>query len=131
MTDEQPLVLVVDDTPETRRLLCRILERDGLRVLEAASGEEALGLIGRLRPDLVILDLRLPDMSGQDVARHVRVDPDPAIASTLLLACSASVQPEVQAEALAAGCDAFEGKPVEVRTFAGRVRELIATRRSR
>jgi len=55
-----------------------------------------------------------------------RSDPDPAIAATLLLACSASVQAEVRRAALDAGCDAFEGKPIDIHTFADLLLGLIA-----
>jgi CheY-like chemotaxis protein len=123
---ERPLILVVDDMVETRRLMRRLLERGGFRVIEAASGEEALRSIASGRPELVVLDLRLPGISGFDVARAVRASSDPIVAGTVLLACSASVQAEVRREALDAGCDDFEGKPFDVRLFAERVRELIA-----
>ena len=76
-----------------------------------------------------MLDLRLPGMTGFDVARWVRAHADQAIARTRLLACSASVQPEVQREALDAGADAFEGKPFEVGAFAARVQQLLDARR--
>ena len=76
-----------------------------------------------------MLDLRLPGMTGFDVARWVRAHADQDIARTLLLACSASVQPEVQREALDAGCDYFEGKPFDVSAFATRVQQLLDARR--
>jgi CheY-like chemotaxis protein len=120
-----PLILVVDDMADTRRLMRRVLERAGFQVVEAATGELAIEAIARERPALVVLDLRLPGMSGFDVARWVRQHDDPAIARTMLLACSASVQPEVQREAQDAGCDAFEGKPFDVGGFAGRIRQLL------
>lgn len=126
MTDLAPLVLVVDDTPETRRLMRRVLEADRFRVVEAGSGEDALRVIRAARPRIVVLDLRLPGMSGLDVAREVRANEDPGLAATAILACSASVQDEVRNEALEAGCDAFEGKPFAIATFAHRVREVIA-----
>jgi CheY-like chemotaxis protein len=126
MTEETRLVLVVDDMPETRRLMRRVLERDDFRVVEAGTGEEAIEQIESERPDAVVLDLRLPGISGQDVARWVRSHADRAIASTPLLACSASVQPEVQRDALQAGCDDFEPKPFDVRSFAERIRDLIS-----
>ena len=128
MADRLPLILVVDDMVETRRLMRRILERGRFRVIEAGTGEEALRSIETSRPDLVVLDLRLPGMSGFDVARAVRASADPIVAATVLLACSASVQAEVRREAIEAGCDDFEGKPFDVRVFADRVRELIARR---
>ena len=123
-----PLVLVVDDVADTRRLMRRVLERADMRVAEAASGEEAIEAIAGERPDLVVLDLRLPGISGFDVARWVRASSDPVIARTVLLACSASVQPEVEREALDAGADAFEGKPFDIATFVERIRKLIQQR---
>jgi two-component system cell cycle response regulator DivK len=119
------VILVVDDVVETRRLMRRVLERAGLNVVEAASGEEAITSIESVRPRLVVLDLRLPGASGFDVARWVRAHPDRDIARTVLLACSASVQPEVQREALDAGCDGFEGKPFDIRTFAARIQAML------
>jgi CheY-like chemotaxis protein len=124
-----PLVLVVDDVPDTRRLMRRVLERAGLQVVEAGTGEAALEVIEQERPALVVLDLRLPGMSGFDVARWVRAHGDVEIARTVLLACSASVQPEVEREALDAGADAFEGKPFEVGTFAAHVQQLLDAHR--
>jgi CheY-like chemotaxis protein len=128
VTERPPLILVVDDMIETRRLMRRILERGRFRVIEAGTGEEAIRSIETSRPELVVLDLRLPGMSGFDVARAVRASTDPVVASTVLLACSASVQAEVRREAIEAGCNDFEGKPFDVRAFAERVRKLIAQR---
>jgi CheY-like chemotaxis protein len=129
LSDEQPRILVVDDMPETRRLMQRVLERAGLAVLEADTGESGLATIRERRPDAVVLDLRLPGISGFDVARAVRADADPRVAATPILACSASVQPEVRREALDAGCDDFEGKPFDIQTFADRLLGVIAQRR--
>jgi CheY-like chemotaxis protein len=128
MTRTRPLVLVVDDMADTRRLMRRVLERASLRVAEAATGEAALKVIRQAPPDAVVLDLRLPGMSGLDVARAVRADPNAVVAATPILACSASVQPEVRREALDAGCDAFEGKPFDIRSFADLLLGLIARR---
>lgn len=126
-----PRILVVDDMPETRRLMRRVLERAGLAVIEAGTGEDGLAAIRAETPDAVVLDLRLPGMSGFDVARAVRADPDPGVSSTPLLACSASVQAEVRREALDAGCDAFEGKPIDIHTFADLLLGVMAQRRPR
>jgi CheY-like chemotaxis protein len=120
-----PLVLVVDDVGETRRLMRRILERSRLRVIEAATGEDALRTIASARPDVVVLDLRLPGISGLDVARSVRADTDEGIAATPLLACSASVHDEIRREAFRAGCNRFQGKPFDIDVFVQTIRELI------
>ena len=122
------LILVVDDMVETRRLMRRVLERGGLRVIEADTGDAALRMAAHNRPALIVLDLRLPGISGFDVARKIRADPDRALAATPILACSASVQPEVRREALDAGCDAFEGKPFAIAGFADLIRGLISQR---
>jgi CheY-like chemotaxis protein len=122
------LILVVDDMAETRRLMRRVLERGGLRVIEADTGEAALRMAAHNRPALIVLDLRLPGISGFDVARKIRADPDRALAATPILACSASVQPDVRREALDAGCDAFEGKPFTIAGFADLIRGLISQR---
>jgi CheY-like chemotaxis protein len=127
----RPTILIVDDMPDTRRLMRRILERASIAVLEAGTGDEGLAVIRAERPDAVVLDLRMPGLSGFQVARAVRSDPDPIVASTPLLACSASVQAEVRREALDAGCDAFEGKPIDIHTFADLLLGLIAQRRPR
>jgi CheY-like chemotaxis protein len=124
----RPLILVVDDMIETRRLMRRVLERSGLRVVEAESGEAALRAAARDRPAAIVLDLRLPGISGFDVARRIRADPDSALATTPILACSASVQAEVRRQALDAGADAFEGKPFAIAGFADLVRGLISQR---
>ena len=123
---EDPLILIVDDVVETRGLMRRVLERSQFRVIEAGTGEDGLRSIERDRPMLVVLDLRLPGMSGFEVARAVRSSVDSAVAATVLLACSASIQPEVQREAIEAGCNAFEGKPFDIFEFPDRVRGLIA-----
>ena len=125
MIEPLPLVLVVDDVLETRKLMRRILERERLRVVEAATGEEALRTIASSRPEAVVLDLRLPGISGLDVARTIRAHADAGIAATPLLACSASIQDEVRREALHAGCNDFQGKPFDILAFVTRVRDLI------
>jgi CheY-like chemotaxis protein len=128
MTAPRPLVLVVDDMMETRRLMRRVLERSTFRVIEAGTGEAAIRATVRDRPAAIVLDLRLPGISGFDVARRIRAHDDPDLASTPILACSASVQAEVRREALDAGCDAFEGKPFDIATFADLIRGLISQR---
>jgi two-component system KDP operon response regulator KdpE len=131
LSEPLPVILVVDDMVETRRLIRRVLERGRFKVIEAATGEDGLRAIETARPALVVLDLRLPRMSGFDVARAVRANPDPDIAATVLLACSASVQAEVRRQAIEAGCNDFEGKPFDVIAFPDRVRGLIAQHRRR
>ena len=68
----KPLVLVVDDEPQIRRLLTVTLEANGFRILAAVNGNEALTLAAQHRPAVVVLDLGLPDLTGQEVLRRLR-----------------------------------------------------------
>ena len=67
-----PLVLIVDDNETNRKLARDVLRAAGLRTIETASGRESLALAAERRPDVILLDLRLPDMDGTEVARRLR-----------------------------------------------------------
>lgn len=121
-------VLVVDDTAEVRAFFRRILERDGYRVVDAATGESGLTAVTSHVPDLVVLDLMLPGLDGVGVARAIRAHEDPRIRAVPMLACSASLDRERLTAALSAGCDAFEPKPINVQRFLDAIRALLAER---
>ncbi|HEU5085790.1 MAG TPA: response regulator, partial [Roseiflexaceae bacterium] len=72
MTAAQPLVLVVEDELPIRRFLRATLPAHGYRLLEAASGGDGMRMAAQEQPDIVILDLGLPDMDGLEVTRHLR-----------------------------------------------------------
>lgn len=75
MSAETASVLLVDDSPDTRRFLTLLLKRWGYRVECAASGGEAIELVGQAVPDLIILDVMMPDMDGMEVLRRLRSEP--------------------------------------------------------
>lgn len=102
-------VLVVDDDPLTRKLASERLERRGLRVLRAADGLRALGILRTDPPDLVLLDVQMPGLSGFEVLRAVRAEP--ALAHIKIVAMTASVMPEDQGRMQREGFDAVLGKP--------------------
>jgi DNA-binding response OmpR family regulator len=72
---DEPTLLVVDDEPEINRLIARLFETHGYRVLAAGDGVEALERVAADRPDLVILDLNLPKLDGWEVCRRLKGDP--------------------------------------------------------
>ena len=84
---EKITVLNVDDTQDSLRVKSYTLRRAGFDVIEAATGTEALRLVGKAKPHLVLLDVNLPDISGFDVCR--RIKSDPLTASTLVVQISA------------------------------------------
>jgi CheY-like chemotaxis protein len=107
---ERPrLVLIAEDDADNRQGYAEYLSYLGYRVALATTGPEALSRTRELRPDLLLLDLALPDMDGWEVARHVRADP--ATEHTRIIAWSACVFPDDVARATAAGCDLFLDKP--------------------
>ncbi|MFG1708650.1 response regulator transcription factor [Nonomuraea sp. M3C6] len=113
-------VLVVDDEPKLRRLVHDYLVRDGLTVLEAGTGRRALELIAEARPDLVILDLGLPDLPGEEVVRMVRRDSDVPI---VMLTAKAAENDRVMG--LRLGADDYVVKPFSPRELAARVEAVL------
>ena len=115
-----PLVLIVDDNEKNLKLARDVLRAAGLRTLEAARGDEAIVLATDHRPDVVLLDLRLPDMDGEDVARELRRGAETA--RIPVVALSASRYAWSSDQLLAAGFDGYLQKPIDVRAFPGQVR---------
>jgi two-component system cell cycle response regulator DivK len=115
-----PLVLVVDDDERNRKLAQDVLRRSGVRTIEAASGAAAIALAGERVPDVVLLDLRLPDMEGRDVARALRQEG--RTADIPVVALTALRYPDGGARLLADGFSGYLEKPIDVRTFPVQVR---------
>ena len=114
------LILVVDDEPKVARLARDYLEKNGFRVLTAADGQSALTMARREKPDLVILDLMLPQIDGREVCRILRRESDVPI--IMLTALSEEID---QVAGLEIGADDYITKPFSVRTLVARVRALL------
>ena len=120
-------VLVVDDNEPGRYALGRVLRQAGFETSEAGTGTEALSLVARDRPDLLILDVNLPDMSGVEVCRQIRASPE--LASTPVLQISASaVDSGSQVAALEGGADSYITAPVEPALLIATIRSLLRIR---
>ena len=104
-------VLVVDDQAEIRRLVRICLTVDGHQVLEAANGREAIELLAGRRPDLVLLDLMMPEVDGWQVLASVRQLPPPRRPKVVIL--SALSEDSATSRALAQGADAYLQKPFD------------------
>src|SRR5215212_7510188 len=113
-------ILVVDDEPETCRLLQTVLAEAGHLVELAASGEEALDKVGLIAPDAVILDLLLPDMSGLDLCQQLREwSPAP------ILVVSAIPDARTKVRAFDRGADDYLTKPFAIDEFLARLRAAL------
>jgi two-component system OmpR family response regulator len=116
--------VVIDDDPDTRRLLAACLRRLGLRVHEAATAAEARSLLERGTPDLICLDLRLPDASGLALCEQIRASAH--LRDVPVMVITALNRPIDRAQAEVAGADEYVTKPFRAASFADSVRELIA-----
>ncbi|RME77100.1 MAG: DNA-binding response regulator [Chloroflexi bacterium] len=118
-----PRILVVDDDKKIVRLVRSYLEQAGYDVLTAYDGETALHAIRRDRPDLVVLDLMLPDRDGWDITRLVRSDP--ALAKLPIIMLTARVEDTDRIIGLELGADDYIPKPFNPREVVARVRAVL------
>ncbi|WAG77080.1 response regulator [Metapseudomonas furukawaii] len=120
MTTNQPTILVIDDEAQIRKFLRISLSAQGYRVLEGANGREGLEQAALARPDLVVLDLGLPDMDGQQVLQELR---EWSQVPVLVLSVRASEGEKVLA--LDRGANDYVTKPFGIQEFLARVRVLL------
>jgi CheY-like chemotaxis protein/HPt (histidine-containing phosphotransfer) domain-containing protein len=125
---DRPVVLHVEDNLSNLKLVERILaRRPEIELREVRTGAEALELAATLRPSLVLLDLRLPDMSGEDVLQGLR--DASATRDTPVVVVSAEARPAEADRLLAAGADEFLVKPIDVAVFLEMVDRMLTRRR--
>ena len=110
-----PLVLVVEDNPVNLELVSALLEEHACETLVATTGDAALHLLRQSRPNLVLVDVQLPGMSGYQVTRQIKADP--ALADIPVVALTAHAMAHEDVRARDAGCDAFLTKPIDMRAF--------------
>ncbi len=120
MGDMNKRVVVVDDDSSVQEVTRAYLERDGYLVYVAGTADEGLALAERLKPALIVLDLMLPDRSGEEVCREIRARSDVPI-----LMLTAKAAEEERITGLAIGADDYLTKPFSPRELVGRVRAIL------
>lgn len=126
---EQSVILIVDDEPKNRHLLEAILEPEGYRLIFAENGQEALRQTIENRPDLVLLDVMMPDITGFEVCDLIRQDPD--LAEIPVIMITALVDKESRLKGIDVGADDFLSKPVDALELKARVKTVTRLNRYR
>ena len=116
------LILIVEDNEKNMKLVRDILQVKGYRTLEAGTAKQGLVLAGEHRPNLILMDIQLPDMDG--IAALKRLRSEPATASIPANALTAFAMKEDQERFMAAGFDGYVMKPINVREFPDQVRQF-------
>jgi chemosensory pili system protein ChpA (sensor histidine kinase/response regulator) len=125
--DERIFVLVVDDSITVRRVTQRLLERNGMRVLAAKDGIDAMALLAEHVPDVILLDIEMPRMDGYEVATHIRNDP--RLADVPIIMITSRVGDKHRARAIEIGVDDYLGKPYQESQLLDAIEPLVLARR--
>ncbi len=120
-------ILIVEDNEKNMKLVRDVLRHHGYTTLEASTGAEGIRLALGGRPDLILMDIQLPDTDGVAVLRRIREDR--ALDPVPVVAVSASVMPDDHAKIVASGFDAFVTKPIAVKAFLETVARFLASGR--
>ena len=116
-------VLIVEDNEKNMKLARDVLQAKGYRTLEAVTGEEGVSLAKEKLPDLVLMDIQLPGISGIEAFRQIRADE--RTSRIPVVALTASVTPTDRSAISAAGFDAFVSKPISLKEFLDTVQRLV------
>jgi chemosensory pili system protein ChpA (sensor histidine kinase/response regulator) len=127
--DKRTFALVVDDSITVRRVTQRLLERNGMRVLTARDGLDAVTLLQEHTPDIILLDIEMPRMDGYEVAAQVRSDP--RLADIPIIMITSRVGEKHRARAIELGVDDYLGKPYQEAQLLEAIEPLVARRRGR
>jgi len=129
MSEQRITILHVDDNEANRYATNRMLRHAGFNVIEAATGEAGLQSVAQAKPDLVILDVKLPDIDGFEVCRQIKTNPATTIIPVLHLSAS-FVESRDKAQGLDGGADAYLAQPVEPIELIATVKSLLRIRRA-
>lgn len=119
----QRKILYIEDNLHNRTLVKRVLEIENYQVLEAENGRQGIAQAEMMQPDLIIVDINLPDINGYEVTRELRKRP--LTAQTPILAMTANVMKGDREKTLAAGCDGYIRKPIDIDLLPQQIAEYL------
>ena len=118
-------ILIVDDNPLNLKLVCDVLSFEGYNISTACDAKEAMAAVQETPPDLIVMDIGLPDMDGLSLTRKLKADK--GTRHIRIVALSAFAMKSDQERALAAGCDGYIIKPIDTRKFPSQMAQLLAS----
>jgi two-component system, cell cycle response regulator DivK len=118
-------ILYIEDNPDNMMLVRRALESRGYTLLEGKTGYEGISMAEKNEIDLILLDINLPDIDGYEVARRLRGSVKQSLAYTPIIAITANALKGDAEKALAAGCDVYMSKPINIRELWARVEAFL------
>jgi two-component system, cell cycle response regulator DivK len=119
-------ILYIEDNPDNMTLVKRVLEAAGYTLYQGTNGLEGLAVAESEDIDLVLLDINLPDIDGYEVARRLRHDTKPKLAHIPIIAITANALKGDAENALAAGCDVYMSKPINIHELRARVEGFMS-----
>jgi two-component system cell cycle response regulator DivK len=119
-------ILYIEDNPDNMTLVRRVLEASGYTLFQGTTGLEGLAIAEKEDIDLVLLDINLPDIDGYEVARRLRHDTKPKLAHIPIIAITANALKGDAENALAAGCDVYMSKPINIHELRARVEGFMS-----
>jgi two-component system cell cycle response regulator DivK len=119
-------ILIIEDNAQNRYLAAFLLEHAGYEVLQAETGAEGLEMAGRLLPDLILIDIQLPEMDGHEVTRNLKANP--ILREIPVVAVTSYAMAGDREKCLAAGAEGYIEKPIDPGTF---VAEVVSYSRKR
>jgi len=123
MEMERKKILVVDDNEKNRYLISFILEKNGIEVVTANDGLEAVETARKQQVDLIIMDIKMPKMDGYEATREIKKQE--GYQSVSVIALTSYAMAEDKKKALAAGCDGYIAKPINPDTFMDEIRKFL------
>jgi CheY-like chemotaxis protein len=117
------LILIVEDNPQSLKLVRDILQVKGYQTLEAETGEEGVRLARERQPALILMDIQLPGINGIEALHRLRADP--VTSSTPVIAVTASVMTQDRSRIMDAGFDGFQSKPISINQLLAAVRDAL------
>ena len=118
------VILIIEDQEDSRRIMRDLLTSAGYMVIEAVTGEEGVTAAETHHPELILMDIQLPDIDGYEATRRIKAKP--ALRSTPIIAVTSYALSGDDVKAFDAGCDAYVSKPFSPRALLTKIREFLS-----